>query len=114
MPRKRAAKPSKRWTAEEAEQELARADRSGLSDRAYAKQAGLDPQRLYWWRKRLHREAQREPAFAEVKVVAPEVERIQDGRVEVELLNGRRVWLPTSIEPSIAARLLSAIEGQPC
>lgn len=47
---------------------LAEQVRSGLSDRALARRKGLDPQRLWWWRKWLEQPRQDEAvAFVEVK-----------------------------------------------
>jgi transposase-like protein len=54
-------KVSKRWTEVEAQQVLAEQVRSGLSDRAFARKKGLDPQRLWWWCKRLEQSGQDEP-----------------------------------------------------
>lgn len=106
-------KVSKRWTEGEAQRVLAEQVRSGLSDRAFARREGLDPQRLWWWRKRLERSRQNEAvAFVEVKpkpVVSTRVEVI-----DVQLVNGRVVSVPTAIDPAVLARLLDAIEGRPC
>lgn len=44
---------TKRWTADEARRVLAAWRASRLSARAFAREHGLDAQRLSWWRKRL-------------------------------------------------------------
>jgi transposase-like protein len=106
-------KVSKRWTEVEAQQVLAEQVRSGLSDRAFARKKGLDPQRLWWWRKRLEQSGQDEAvAFVEVKpkpVVTTRVEVL-----EVQLINGRVVSVSAAIDPMMLARLLDAIEGRSC
>jgi hypothetical protein len=109
-------KVSKRWTVTQAEQVLAELERSGLSDRAFARQKGIDSQRLWWWRRRLEQTRQDESvAFVEVKpkmVMGMPPERVDV--LEVRLLNGRVVMVPTVIEPRVLVRLLDAIEGRSC
>jgi transposase len=109
-------KVSKRWTATEAQRVLADLDRSGLSDRAFAKQHGLDPQRLWWWRRRLEQERLGEAvAFVEVKPKAvASVATTSVDVLEVRLLNGRVVSVTTAVDPMVLARLLDAIEGRSC
>ena len=109
-------KVSKRWTAAEAQQVLAELERSGLSDRAFARQKGLDSQRLWWWRRRLEQTRQDEAvAFVEVKPTAVmSVPHETVDVLEVRLLNGRVVMVPTVIEPEVLVRLLDAIEGRSC
>jgi hypothetical protein len=51
----RSSKTNERWTPEHAASVLDEAERSGLIDRAFAKRRGIDPQRLWWWRKRLNK-----------------------------------------------------------
>ena len=55
-----------RWTPEDARRALAALERSGQSVKAFATEHGLDPQRLYQWRRRLG-EAER-TTFREVIV----------------------------------------------
>lgn len=109
-------KVSKRWTATQAQQVLEELERSGLSDRAFARQKGLDSQRLWWWRRRLEQTRQDAAvAFVEVKptaVMGVSPERVDV--VEVRLLNGRVVMVPAVIEPMVLVRLLDAIEGRSC
>jgi hypothetical protein len=84
--------------------------RSGLSDRAFAKRHGLDPQRIWWWRKRLGRTSEGAVGFVEVLPKAAASSEV----IEVHLTNGREVWVSTTVDPSVLARLLDAIEGRPC
>lgn len=107
---------SKRWSTTEAQRLLAELDRSGLSDRAFAKKKGFDPQRLWWWRKRLEQPRRSETVtFVEVKPKTVASEAVTSEMVlEVRLLNGRVVMVPSLIEPMVLVRLLDAIEGRSC
>lgn len=54
MPTPRHSSPHRsRWTEEEAVAVLAALERSGKSVREFAEEQGLDPQRLYAWRRRV-------------------------------------------------------------
>jgi transposase-like protein len=55
MPTKTVTSPfaRPRWTEQDARDALAALHRSGTSVRAFATEHGLDPQRLYSWRRRL-------------------------------------------------------------
>jgi hypothetical protein len=107
---------SKRWSATEAQRVLEEQRRSGLSDRAFARKKGLDPQRLWWWRKRLEGSQGGEAVeFVEVKPKARTSEAAtSDTMLEVRLVNGRVVMVPAMLEPKVLARLLDAIEGRSC
>ena len=106
---------SKRWDEEGACRILARAKRSGLSDRAFAEREGFDPQRLSWWRRRLGlADFAASAGFVEVQSRAPDMANEMDGIVEVRLLNGRVARVSTAIESVTLVRLLDAIEGRAC
>jgi hypothetical protein len=109
-------KVSKRWSVAEAQRVLEEQRRSGLSDRAFAKRKGLDPQRLWWWRKRIEAPRGSEAVeFVEVKPRAGTSEVATSGAMlEVRLVNGRVVMVPAEVEPLVLARLLDAIEGRRC
>lgn len=49
----RAVKRGKRWTEAEAREVLERAEKSGKSLWRYARENGLNGQRLHWWKSRL-------------------------------------------------------------
>lgn len=108
-----ATSSSKRWDETQARRIIGRADRSGLSDRAFAKREGFDPQRLSWWRRRFEEVAgaARREQFVEIraKTQAPTHDVI-----EIELGNGRLVRVPATVDPGVLAKLLAAIEGRPC
>lgn len=104
---------------------LAEAERSGLSDRAFAKRRGIDPQRLWWWRKRLDTTGTKkaEVGFVELAVRSPATPMLRApmptasmtaGRIEILLGNGRVVATPVDVDPTVLARLLDAVEGRRC
>ena len=79
--------PSKynpRWTPEHAASLLDEAEGSGLSDHAFAKRRGIDPKRLWWWRKRLDETKAKETkvAFVEPAVRSRSVVLTQCGSTE--------------------------------
>jgi transposase-like protein len=126
----RSSKTSERWTPEHAASLLAEAERSGLSDRAFAKRRGIDPQRLWWWRKRLDktRTKKAEVGFVELAVRSPATPMptapmptapmptapMSAGRIEILLGNGRVVATPVDVDLVVLARLLDAVEGRRC
>jgi hypothetical protein len=116
----RSSKTSERWTPEHAASLLDEAERSGLSDRAFAKRRGFDPQRLWWWRKRLDktRAKKAEVGFVELAVRSPAAPMttapMTTGRIEILLGNGRVVATPVDVDPVVLSRLLDAVEGRRC
>lgn len=68
MPTKTPSTTSARWTTAEAERELGSWRRSGKPLAAYARECGVDVQRLHWWKRRLGADASAAvpegPAFA--------------------------------------------------
>jgi hypothetical protein len=99
-----------RWTDADAQTILSALDASGLSVAAFAARERLDPQRLYFWRRRLDnasRDVARPPAFIELR---PAAER---ERVEVLLRSGRVVRVAESIDGDVLRRLVDALEQDP-
>lgn len=95
---------------------LEEAERSGLSDRAFARQKGIDPQRLWWWRKRLGSTtavAKQDTVFVELAVRRTPPPAVT-GRVEILLGNGRVVATSVDVDPVMLARVLDAVEGRRC
>jgi transposase-like protein len=45
---------NRHWTEEEARQVLSEAEREGGSITELARELRVSPQKLYWWRRRLH------------------------------------------------------------
>ena len=124
------AKKFERWSAEQARGMLAEAERSGLSDRVFAGERGIDAQRLRWWRARLGAGSEatttRRPTKTKTKakaktrsmkfaeVVARRSTATAVTTIEIEVANGRRVKVPSTIEVDALRRLLDAVEGRRC
>lgn len=119
---------SKRWNAGKAAEILDRADASGLSDNAFAKEIGITGQRICWWREKLGRRraqvGQRRPkggtAFVEVRAdkerapAGPPQEAGPTRSVEIRLENGRSVVVSESVSLGLLQGLLVAVEGGRC
>lgn len=117
----RAAAATKRWTEALARTVLADAERSGERLMAYANRLGIDPQRLYWWKRELEGRAERAGlaatrGFLPVRV-APDVRATpsstrNDTRpgFEVELPGGCVVRLAVDFDAKALARLVAALE----
>jgi transposase-like protein len=100
----------RRWTDADARAVLAAMDASGLSVAAFAGREGLDPQRLYFWRRRLETglvEVAPAPAFIEVRHAA------ERERVEIVLRSGRIVRVAESIDVGVLRHLIEALEQGP-
>jgi transposase-like protein len=94
----------RRWTAEIARVALNAQKSSGLSVGAFSSREGLDPQRLYLWRRRL-----RQPTPAVDFIEVPR-EQMSSDPIEVVLSNGRRLRAPQTISPTRLAELAAALE----
>lgn len=103
----------KRWTESHASEVLDRADRSGLSDRAFGKRNRIDPQRLSFWRQRLGRKRPRGGSGSFVEVRARSSQAVV-AHMEIQLTNGRTVRVPATIDSEVLAELLDVIEGRSC
>jgi transposase-like protein len=99
-----------RWTEQDARQVLAALSRSGKSVGVFAAEHGLDPQRVYLWRRRLG-EAER-TTFREL-VVHPPARRFaagsERGPFEIVLASGDVVRVPPSFDSAALARLLEVL-----
>lgn len=101
---------SRRWTAADAEIVLAALAASGESVATFAAREGLDPQRLYSWRRRLAGvvgDVVTAPAFVEIR---PAVPADRHRLIEIELRSGRLLRVPESIDCTILSRLVAALE----
>jgi hypothetical protein len=103
---------------------LDEADRSGLSDPRFARDRGIEANRLWWWRKRLGRprvapQAGGQVSFVELKVReqgkagSPGV-AAAPVQVKVHLKNGRQVEVPLHADLVALCQLLDAVEGRAC
>lgn len=103
-----------RWTAVDAQQILEACDRSGLSAAEFAQQRGLDPRRLYWWRRRLAELAIRPPqAFAEVALprsVGSASAMASADAIEIVLRSGHIIRASRSLDVDALARLVRALD----
>jgi hypothetical protein len=114
----------KQWNEEHAGQVLDEADRSGLSDPRFARDRGIGPNRIKWWRKRLGRPrvepgAGGQVTFVELKAREPGKPgspgiAADPGQVKVHLQNGRQVDVPLHVDLVALCQLLDAVEGRAC
>ena len=101
----------RRWTEDSARAVLAAQSASGLSVAVFAAREGLDPQRLYFWRRRLGNstEPSEAPTFIEVR---PATSR---ELVEIALRSGHVIRVAESIDADVLRRLVDALEeGRAC
>ena len=92
-----------RWTEQDARAALAALDRSGKSVRRFAAEQGLDPQRLYMWRRRL--------AGGECTTFQEVIVRSSPAAstIEVVLASGVVLRVPSSFDSDALARLLDVL-----
>jgi transposase-like protein len=116
MPTKPRSSPfdRRRWSEQDARTALAALDRSGKSVAVFAAEQGLDPQRLYAWRRRLG-EAER-TTFQElvVRPAAPIPIPDGNGSFEIVLRSGVVVRVPASFDPAALERLLVVLRTDAC
>jgi transposase len=109
------SRSQQRWSESEAQEILALLQRSGQSVAAFAREQGLTPQRLYWWRKRLGGGAAWRPS-EEVHVDLVPVQITEDARavseavVVVRLPSGVVLEVPPTASPHWTAALARALE----
>jgi transposase-like protein len=100
-----------RWTADDAREVIAALHRSGQPVSVFAAERGLDPQRVYLWRRRLGASAEL-TTFREL-VVQPSRSRdesVHDGAAfEIVFGAGHVVRVPSSFETAALARLLEVL-----
>jgi transposase-like protein len=101
---------SRRWTEDDARVVIAAQAASGLPVAAFAAREGIDPQRLYFWRRRVGEG----PAATTVPPTFVEVRHAAGcERVEVALRSGRVIRVAESIDPGVLRGLVNALEGDP-
>lgn len=104
------------WSPELAQRVLADLKRSGLSASSFAAKHEIGLERIYYWQKRLEvraSETEARPGLVEVRV-----SRRTDGgtssqasaRIDIELLNGRRLSVAESIDVEQLGRLVALLE----
>jgi transposase-like protein len=108
--------PRRRWQAEDAKTALTVAERSGMSLSAFARQLGVQPQRLYRWRRQLSEAPRAEVALGMFMEVPPgQVAEARRGRMDggsfaVEVASGRVVWVPPGFDAGVLRRLLDVVD----
>jgi len=106
----------KKWNESHARFVLQELGRKGLSVGEMAKQLGVTPQRIYWWKNRLQEQkaagSNDETAFVEVSVA----ERPPASAMffTVQARGGRKVEVPVGFDADELSRLLSVVEEMPC
>jgi transposase-like protein len=103
-----------RWTEQEARTALAALQRSGKTVSVFAAEQGLDPQRLYSWRRRL---GKAEPTRFQEVIVRPAARiSVTDGEApfEVVLASGVIVRVPMSFNAAALERLLEVVRTGAC
>jgi transposase-like protein len=95
-----------RWTRGEAQEVLDALECSGESVRVFATDHGLDPQRLYAWRRRL---GGAEPTTFQEILVRPTEIRLDVAPFEIALASGDVVRVPPSFNAEGLARLLNVL-----
>ena len=98
------------WSKDEARRVLARAEREGKSITMLAREEGVSPQRLYWWKKRLRGEEPSPSSFVEVRLTEPR----QAQPFAVQMRNGRSVAVWPGFDAAELARLLAVVEDEGC
>ena len=98
---------SPRWTASEGHAALTAFASSGLSQTAFCRREGLDPQRLRAWLKKLGSPG----TLATFVEVAPRVAE----RIEIVLPSGVMVRVVESVDAAALCRIVDALDSRaPC
>ena len=106
MPTSHSSPRCSRWTEEEAVSVLAALERSGKSVREFAEDRGLDPQRLYAWRRRVA--VGDHTTFREV-TIRPMTLDASTAMFEIVLPNGVKIRTPAEFDSAALARLLDVL-----
>jgi len=104
------------WSAGLAERVLAELKRSGLSASSFAAKYKIGLKRIYYWQARL--KARAPGTAARTELVEVRVSGPSDGgtlsraaaRIEIELLNGRRLSVAESVDLEQLSRLVTLLE----
>ncbi len=91
-----------RWSIDVAREVVAALERSGQSVSVFAAEHGLDPQRVYGWRRRVGARAER-TTFRELTVPT------ESCVFEVMLTSGVRVRVPLDFDSEALVRLFQAL-----
>jgi transposase-like protein len=97
---------SSRWTDGEARQVIAALERSGKPVSVFAAERGLDPQRVYYWRRRI---AEGDSTTFREVIVRPLPPQTEVEAFEIRLAGGVVVRVPASFDSDALARLLDVL-----
>jgi transposase-like protein len=104
---------AKRWSASRAREILAEAKRSGESLSAFAQRHGIDPQRLYSWRRKLDEvrgpDSTASEAFLPVRVASGPAVPPASG-FELVLGTSRMIRVGANFDASALRRLVEVLE----
>jgi hypothetical protein len=109
----RAVVERRRWTSRDAEAVLSAWRESGVSVSAFARQQGLEVERLLRWRRQVGSAAVQ---FHPVALVSGSRRRPSnhDGGVELVLRGGRRVAVQAGFDGALLEELVRVVEGWSC
>jgi len=112
MPTPRSPFDRPRWNETDAREVLAALERSGQPVAVFAASRGLDPQRVYLWRRRLgsagSARAERN-TFRELIVRPAATGQVDGQRFEIVLPSGAIVRVPASFDSDALARVLDVV-----
>jgi hypothetical protein len=95
-----------RWSADEARAILEKQERSGLSLWRFATNQGLEPERLYRWRRKLRGSERPLQKFVEVLTAG------SDASFEIVLRGGHRVLVRGPVDVESLRAIVVTLEGE--
>jgi transposase-like protein len=104
----------RRWTEQDARAALAALERSGKPVRVFAEDHGIDPQRLYAWRRRIA--VGDRTTFHEL-IVRPSTRpaaAVRDDSFELVLPCGIVLRVPASFDDAALVRLIDVLRDRAC
>ena len=99
-----------RWSESEAEEVLALLEESGQSVATFAREQGLTPQRLYWWRNRLGRGTHQTHVDLIPVQITDDARTAGEAVIVVRLMSGIVLEVPPAASPRWAAALVRALD----
>jgi hypothetical protein len=107
----------KRWSEATAGPILDAQEKSGKSLIRFSKEHGIDPMRVYRWKRRLRATSavSTKPCFVPVKICSSPKSTEASGGLELVLANGRVIRIQGDFDAEVLRRVVSALEeGSPC